>query len=127
MGEREVFENHGNGVMTVFTTLGKEVNCNWHILNTSGYQFGFDADENSSFFYNSLHIDRQVFGWLYPLAELNWFHYTGSGDRGLPAALGEGDGLLNLGTSGVAGQRFGHRGRGCESENWLPCRDRCRH
>ena len=42
-------------------------------------------------------------GWLYTLAELNWFHWTQGGDRGLPPSLGEGDGLINLGTSGVAG------------------------
>jgi len=34
---------------------------------------------------------------------LNWYHWLSSGDRGLPPSLGEGDGLLNLGTSGVAG------------------------
>jgi hypothetical protein len=103
MGERNVLENHGDGVMSVFTTAGKEVACRWHVLDTFGYQFGLDSAQNSSFFYNSLHLDRQTFGWLYPLIELNWFHYTQGGNRGLPPALGEGDGLLNLGTSGVAG------------------------
>jgi hypothetical protein len=103
MGERNVFENHGNGVLSLFTTVGKEVDCKWHFLNTFGYQFGLDTDENSGFFYNSLHIDRQVCGRFYPLFEINWFHYTQGGDRGLPRVLGEGDGLLNLGTTGVAG------------------------
>jgi hypothetical protein len=119
MGEREVFENHGNGVMSVFTTWGKEVNCHWHVLDTLGYQFGLQESENSDFLYNSLHVDRQLFGWLYPLVELNWFHYTHGGNRGLPAALGEGDGLLNFGTSGVAGNdlvtvAFGLKARLCE-------------
>lgn len=103
MGERNVFENHGNGVLTLFTTVGKEINCHWHVLDTVGYQFGLEDSQNSSFFYNSLHVDRELFGWLYPLAEMNWFHYTHGGDRGLPPAVSEGDGLLNLGTSGVAG------------------------
>ena len=102
MGEREVFENHGDGVMSVFTTWGKEVASHWHALYTFGYQFGFNNKQNSSFLYNSLHLDRELFCWLYPLAEVNWFHYVQGGDRGLPPALGEGDGLLNLGTSGVA-------------------------
>lgn len=40
---------------------------------------------------------------LYPLVEFNWFHYLDGGNRGIPAAVGEGDSILNLGTSGVAG------------------------
>src|SRR5207244_1255326 len=51
----------------------------------------------------NLLLDRGWNGWLYTLAEANWFHWTQGGDRGLPPALGEGDGLINLGTSGVAG------------------------
>jgi hypothetical protein len=35
--------------------------------------------------------------------ELNWFQYTDSGNL-LPAAIGEGDGLLNLGTRGMSGK-----------------------
>jgi hypothetical protein len=102
-GERSVLENHGDGVMTAFTTVGKEVGGAWHVLDTFGYQSGMEGSQNSDFFYNSLHIDRQIAGWLYPLVEVNWFHYTHGGSRGLPPAVGEGDGLLNLGTSGVAG------------------------
>lgn len=106
MGYRNVFENHGNGVMSIFTTAGKETaNCA-HVLHTFGYQFGLDPAENSSFFYNSFHIDKRVAGNLYPFAELNWFAYTAGGSRGLPPALGEGDGLLNLGTTGVAGNHL---------------------
>ncbi len=102
-GESAVFQGQGDGVMSVFTTAGKEFGETTHFLGTLGYQFPFDDDVNSSFFYTSLHLDRQLLGWLYPLLELNWFHYTSGGDRGLPPALGEGDGLINLGTSGVAG------------------------
>jgi len=102
-GEGSVFQNQGHGVMTAFTTAGKQLADYYHVLGTFGYQFPLDSNQNSSFFYTSLHLDRQVCGWLYPLIELNWFHYAAGGDRGLPPALGEGDGLLNLGTSGVAG------------------------
>lgn len=105
-GEANVFQNHGDGVMTVFTTAGKEFGDGFHALATVGFQFGLDGDKNSDFFYSSLHLDKQLFGWLYPLVELNWFGYTGGGNRGLPPALGEGDGLLNLGTTGVAGNHL---------------------
>jgi len=104
-GEANVFQhNNGNGLFSIFLTGGKEF-CNyWHVLNTLGCQFGAQAAASSSFIYDSLHIDRQLFGWFYPLAELNMFHYTSGGNSGVPNAVGEGDGLLNLGTSAVGGQ-----------------------
>jgi hypothetical protein len=102
-GEGRVFQNIGTGIFTVFGVVGKEFGqCN-HVLFNAGYQFPADPNQNSSFFYSQLHLDRQMLGWLYPLVELNWFHYTDSGDHGLPPSLGELDGLINLGTSGVSG------------------------
>jgi hypothetical protein len=102
-GESDVFQGQGTGLWTVFLTSGKEFAEDYHVLGTAGYQFPNDPNQNSSLFYAQLHLDRRVAGWLYPLVELNWYHYTQSGDRGLSPAIGEGDGLLNLGTSGVAG------------------------
>jgi hypothetical protein len=37
---------------------------------------------------------------------VNWFYYTSGGDRGLPKALGELDGLINLGTTGMGGREL---------------------
>jgi hypothetical protein len=99
-GEGRVFQNQGDGVLTGFTTVGKQFGC-WHFLGTGGYQFPMERDQGSSFYYVSLHLDRQFFHFLYPLVEVNWFHYDRSGDRGIPPEFGEGDGLINLGTSGV--------------------------
>lgn len=102
-GEASVFQSHGDGLFTFFGTVGKEFGCVNHVIFNAGYQVPVTADENSSFFYTQLHFDRQMWGWFYPLLEVNWYHYTAGGERGLPPALGEGDGLVNLGTSGVAG------------------------
>jgi len=102
-GEEKVFQGHGDGLFTVFTSAGKGFCNGFHVIANAGYQFPADSAENSSFFYSQLHLDRQLFGWIYPLVELNWFHYTAGGRRGLPAALGEGDSLINIGTSDVAG------------------------
>lgn len=102
-GEASVFQNHGDGLFTLFATTGKEIAEKNHLLATAGYQFPVNGDENSSYYYLSLHVDRQIAGWLYPLAELNWLHYVAGGNRGIPPAFGEGDGMINLGTSGVAG------------------------
>lgn len=102
-GEAAALSGLGNGAFSLFVINGKEFNERWHVLNTSGYYFPVDGAEGSSFFWSSMHVDYQVNCWLYPLAELNWFHYTAGGHRGVPKALGEGDGLVNIGTSGVAG------------------------
>jgi hypothetical protein len=101
-GEAGAFSSHGDGTFAFFLTGGKEFAGCWHALGTIGYQLPIDASENSSYYYVSLHLDRKI-GRFYPLVELNWFHWVAGGNRGLPAALGEGDGLLNLGTTGVAG------------------------
>jgi hypothetical protein len=102
-GEAKVFQGQGSGVFTTFLSTGKEFAEVYHFLGNFGYQFPADTNQNSSFFYSQVHLDRQVAGWLYPLVEFNWFHYTQGGQHGLPPALGEGDGLINLGTTGVAG------------------------
>lgn len=102
-GEAEVFQNHGSGVWTVFGIYAQEFGC-WHLLINEAFQFGQNARDNSSFFFTQIHIDRQLFGWLYPLAEFNWYKYVSGGNRGIPLAVGEGDGLLNLGTSGMEGK-----------------------
>ncbi|MBX7103215.1 MAG: hypothetical protein K1X57_03995 [Gemmataceae bacterium] len=102
-GEASVFQSHGDGLFTFFGTIGKEFGCCNHAILNLGYQVPVDASENSSFIYSQIHLDRQMWGWFYPLMEVNWYHYTAGGNRGLPAAIGEGDGLINLGTTGVAG------------------------
>ncbi len=104
-GEADVFQNHGSGVFTVFGTAAKEIAQKNHAILNVGYQFPTNTSDNSSFFYTSVHFDRQVAGFLYPLVEFNWYAYTDGGNR-LPSAIGEGDGLLNLGTRGVAGNHL---------------------
>ncbi|MFO0804236.1 MAG: hypothetical protein U0791_14080 [Gemmataceae bacterium] len=104
-GEADALQGHGSGVLTPFVTYGKQFGEHWHLIGNHGYSFGLDQTQNSSFFYHSLHIDREIGGWFYPLAEFNWFQYTGGGDR-LPRVIGEGDGLLNLGTQGMQGRQW---------------------
>ena len=100
-GEANVFQNHGNGVIGLFGTYGKEFGDNNHLIVNFGQNQRISSD-NSSYFFTSVHLDKR-FGRFVPLWELNWYHYNQSGTF-LPAAVGiEGDGLLNLGTAGVAG------------------------
>lgn len=102
-GEAKVFQNHGAGVWTVFGVFGQGFDSDIHVLANVAYQFGQNSRDNSSFFFTQIHVDKGFGGWLYPLAEVNWYQYASGGNRGLPAAVGEGDGLINLGTSGVGG------------------------
>ncbi len=102
-GSGDVFQDHGDGIFSFFASTGKEFAGTSHWLNTVGYQVPVDGNAHSSFIYWSTHVDRQYGGWFYPMIEANWYHWVSSGNRGLPAALGEGDGLINLGTSGVTG------------------------
>ncbi len=102
-GEADVFQSHGDGIFTFFGTIGKELGELNHVIVNMGYQLPVDNTDNSQMVYTSLHFDRQMFGWLYPLVEVNWYHYTSGGNRGIPNIVGEGDGLINLGTTGVAG------------------------
>ncbi|MFO0798426.1 MAG: hypothetical protein U0804_13195 [Gemmataceae bacterium] len=102
-GEAAVFQNTGGGFLTPFVSYGKEFGEHWHVIGNNGYSFALDQSTGSSFLYTSLHLDREIGGWFYPLVEANWFYYTGGGTN-LPRAVGEGDGLLNLGTAGMSGR-----------------------
>jgi hypothetical protein len=102
-GEAKVFQNHGAGQWTVFGTYGKEFGDKYHILINEAYSFGQNWRDSSSFFFTQIHLDKQICGWLYPLVEANWYRWVSGGNRGIPAIVGEGDGLINLGTTGVAG------------------------
>jgi len=105
-GEADAFQSHGDGLFTVFAVMGKEFLCDAHVLLNTGYQFPVDRTDNSSFFYTSLHFDYRLLDFFYPVLEFNWYRWTAGGDRGLPPALGEGDGLINLGTTSVAGNNL---------------------
>jgi hypothetical protein len=104
-GEAKAFQSHGSGSFAPFVTVGQQFFDYWHYLQTTGYYFPLNAPQGSSFFWNSFHVDRQLFGWFYPLAEVNWFWYTAGGNL-QPTAPGEGDGLLNFGTRGQSGAQL---------------------
>ena len=70
----------------------------FNFMNTTGYAFRTD-NERSEYFHTSFHLDFDVgnFHRIYPLVELNWFHYTRNGH---PQTLGfEGADLFNFGSN----------------------------
>lgn len=77
----------------------------FNFMNSLGYSLSID-NARSDFFYNSLHVDFDVGNAhkFYPLVELNWFHYTKSGNT---RNFGqEGRDFGNFGSSGVSGRDY---------------------
>lgn len=82
-GSRAVFQGSGPAHLAPYVTVGKELG-QFHVLATTGYEFAAGSGElTTNLFYANLHLDWQVFGWLYPLVELNWTYHTSSVDAEL--------------------------------------------
>jgi hypothetical protein len=82
--------------------FGKTSYGSFNFMTTAGYSFGVDGDR-TDFAHVGLHLDYDVGNLhkIYPLIELNWFHYTSNGGV---APLGfEGSDFFNAGTTNIAG------------------------
>ena len=87
-GSYEIFQGRGPVHLAPYITTGKEIG-NYHVLATTGYQFPAGSGRDIvNLFYANLHLDRQCFGWLYPLVEMNWSYHTRSVDFDLPTRQG---------------------------------------
>ena len=101
-GEIDVLQGYGAGIVTPFISGGKGWG-KFHTITNMGLSVPLNNTMNSGFFYWQQHFDYAVTDWFAPIGEVNWYHYTSGGNHGIPAAVGEGDGLLNFGTSGMTG------------------------
>src|SRR5262249_6235250 len=79
-GSHDILQGHGPAELAPYITIGKGCGC-YHVLGVVGYQFpAGPGDDNTKIFYLNVHLDRQCFGWLYPLVEFNWiYHERGVG------------------------------------------------
>jgi len=93
----------------------------FNAMATIGYDLRCDNHRSESFF-TSWHLDYDIgnFHRIYPLVEINWFHYTRSG-KVRPLTF-EGQDLFNFGSEYVAGQNEAsialgarYKFRGCEA------------
>jgi hypothetical protein len=106
LGASDVFQDTGNFSVVPYASLGANLfrtsYGSFNVIDTFGYSFG--DGQRSDYFYNSLHVDFNVANAnrFWPLIELNWFHYTRSGNS-RPLTI-EGADLANLGGTGVAGR-----------------------
>jgi len=108
IGSHSVRQDTGDLSMIPYFSIGQNFGkSNWgsfNFMNTTGYSFAVD-NQRTDFLYSSFHLDYDVanLNKVFPLLELNWFHYTTNGDR--PTTFGfEGRDLINFGSGGVAGK-----------------------
>jgi hypothetical protein len=107
VGETKVFQDTGTLSLEPYVSFGQNFGRSsygsFDFLTTLGYDFSID-NKRSDYFFTSLHLDYDIAGLhkIYPLVELNWFHYTIGGhtrDVGF-----EGGDLFNFGSGGVNGK-----------------------
>ncbi|QDU89393.1 hypothetical protein Pla175_27830 [Pirellulimonas nuda] len=103
VGSTRTLQGLGDGVFNLFLTGGAEVCDCGHYVSAFGGLIPVDGDANSSFNYWSNHLDYQFRRGWYALAEMNLYHWTGSGDGRLGLSGVEGGDLFNLGSADVAG------------------------
>jgi hypothetical protein len=93
-GSYEVFQGIGPARLAPYLTVGKEFG-NFHLLGTAGYQFAARSGANGlDVFYLNAHLDRQCFGWIYPLVEVSWTQHTSS----VNVDTATRDGIISLGS-----------------------------
>ncbi|MCE9534566.1 MAG: transporter [Planctomycetes bacterium] len=107
-GPASVYQDTGSLSLAPYVSFaqrfGKTSWGTFNVMDTLGMSFSTDS-VRSNYLYNSFHIDFDVANYnkIFPLIELNWFHYTRNGsDRNLGF---EGHDLFNAGAA-VAGRDF---------------------
>jgi hypothetical protein len=84
VGGSRIYQDTGTLSIAPYVTggqaFGKTSWGTFHVMDTLGASLG-SSSQRSNYVYNSLHLDFDVANWnrIYPLVELNWFHYTSNG------------------------------------------------
>jgi hypothetical protein len=110
-GSGKVFQDIGTLSMVPYLTVAQNFGRlpqgfgSFNAIATTGYSFSVNG-ERSDFFYLSTHLDYDVANLhrLWPLIELNWYHYTSAGN-GPPLGF-EGTDLVNFGSSALGNRDF---------------------
>ncbi len=102
VGSSRALQGNGDGEFHLFLTGGAQIGSCWHWISGSGFRLPADTNEGSQMWYWSNHLDRRMSKRLYLFTEVNWFHWMKSGTNAGLAGIEGGD-LINLGSTGVAG------------------------
>ncbi len=109
-GPGKVFQNTGTLGIAPYLSFGQNFlksfpYGSFNFLNTTGYSFSTD-NSRSEYFYSSFHLDYDIGNLhrIYPLIEMNWYHYARNGH---PQTLGfEGADLFNFGSNNAGHDDF---------------------
>lgn len=101
-GEASVYQRPSDGSVTGFLSVGQEFWCFWHLLGNVGVRAPLSS-EGSTLFYSQLHIDRECWGWLYPLVEVNYYRMLSDGRGVYPNNFGQGDAFIDWSAQGTVG------------------------
>ncbi|MCG8587482.1 MAG: hypothetical protein MI757_22475 [Pirellulales bacterium] len=102
VGSRRALQGNGDGEFHLFLSGGRQIGCHAHWLTGLGIRLPSNHHDRSQMVYWSNHFDYEVVDNIYGFFEVNWFHWTRSGDNALTNGIAGFD-LLNLGSTGVAG------------------------
>jgi hypothetical protein len=101
VGTPRTRQGNGDGLFNLFLTGGRAIGRG-HWISATGFWLPVDTAAESSLWYWSNHFDRRLAGSnFYFINEYNLYHYTKSGDGGLPGI--EGGDLFNFGSTNVRG------------------------
>jgi hypothetical protein len=98
-GANQLFQGNPPWNLAPYVTVGKEIG-KFHVMANVGYQVDLGSGKATlDTFYANVHIDRQCFGWLYPLVEINSSFPTSNVAVGLPTR----EGFIDLGNFSSTG------------------------
>lgn len=100
-GEASALQGNGSGNLNIFVSAGRQIfgGVNW--LRCAGFRAPMDTVDESTVFYSSQHLSKNIGSRTWVLTELNLQNWTGSGQNGIPGI--EGGDLFNFGSTGVSG------------------------
>ena len=102
VGSTRALQGRTDGEFNMFLTAGTLFGDANHYLTAAGFRLPADGAAGAEVFYWSHHVDRRIADTrLYAFSELNWYHWIGSGNNGVPGI--EGLDLFDLGSTSVAG------------------------
>jgi hypothetical protein len=100
-GEASALQGNGNGNLNLFYSGGRKLfnSINW--VSGGGFRVPMDWNDESTVFYTSQHLSKNIGPRTWVLTELNVQNWTRGGQGGIPGV--EGGDLFNFGSTGVAG------------------------
>ena len=102
IGSHDAQQGNGDGEFNLYLSAGQRLGCNGHWLTCTGFRLPSNRNEETTVWYWSNHIDKEICCGVYAFAEANWYHWLASGERAAFNGV-QGGSLFNLGATGVAG------------------------